>query len=158
MRRTYRVAAVVLSAALCLTACSPAPTAGPEIGWRDLVTRAAEQAAAGDYAGADSTLSGIEQDVAAARDGQAIDATRAESILAAAATVRADLAALVPAIPSPAPAPSEPVTEAPDTDGSNSGDESSGDDEAENTDDGDEGNGGNNDKGNNGNKKNKDDE
>jgi hypothetical protein len=154
IRRTYRRTALVVSIALALTACSPAPETGPETGWRDLVTRAAEQASARNYAGADSTLASIEQEIAAARDGQAIDVARADEILAAAATVRADLARLVPVTPPPAPAPSESASETAGNDGSNSGDGSA-DDEAEDTRGGDKGNKGNTGGGNN---KNKDDE
>lgn len=105
IRRAGLLSAVAVAAALVLAGCSPAP----EDGWRDQVSQAAEQASSGDYAAADATLATVEQAVAAARDDARIDDARAGEILAAVATVRADLSTL--ATPSPAPSESTPPVE-----------------------------------------------
>lgn len=105
MRRAGLLSAVAVATAIMLAGCSPAP----EDGWRDQVSRAAEQASSGDYAAADATLAAVEQAVAAARDDARIDGTRAGEILAAVATVRADLSTL--ATPTPAPSESAPAVE-----------------------------------------------
>jgi hypothetical protein len=99
IRRAGLLSAVAVAAAIVLAGCSPAP----EDGWRDQVSQAAEQASSGDYAAADATLATVEQAVAAARDDARIDDARAGEILAAVATVRADLSTLA----TPSPAPSE---------------------------------------------------
>lgn len=99
IRRAGLLSAVTVAAALVLAGCSPAP----EDGWRDQVSQAAEQASSGDYAAADATLATVEQAVTAARDDARIDDARAGEILAAVATVRADLSTLA----TPSPAPSE---------------------------------------------------
>ena len=105
MRRAGLLSAVAVATAIMLAGCSPAP----EDGWRDQVSQAAEQASSGDYAAADATLATVEQAVTAARDDARIDDARAGEILAAVATVRADLSTL--ATPSPAPSESTPPVE-----------------------------------------------
>jgi hypothetical protein len=138
--------ALILAAGLFLSGCgAPAPATQ----WRDLVGRAAQQASEGDYVGASSTLTALEQEVAAARDAGELEATRAEEILAAAATVRGDLSALSAPTPTPVPTPTEepaapaPVEPVPEPDGGDE-DANTGENQGESGNDGSgNGNGGN---------------
>lgn len=104
MRRSLTLTAAAVALALLLGGCG---SPGAEHDWRTTVAQAAEQAAAGDLAAADATLVGLERDVTAAGADGRLDPARADAILASAAAVRAELAALLTP-PSPQPSPPSP--------------------------------------------------
>jgi len=112
MRRRMMLASVVVAATLGFVGCTP-PAAEPTA-WQGSVETVADQAAAGDYAGALASLDALEAEVVARRDAGEIPADEAERILAAIAAVRADLTSLVSA-PSPTPesTPTEEQTQEP---------------------------------------------
>ena len=104
IRRATLGGSLAVAAALVLSACAP-PAAEPTA-WQQNVQTVAEQASAGDYASALSTLDALEAEVVARRDAGEISAEEADGILTRIATVRADLAGLVPT-PTPTPEPAQ---------------------------------------------------
>lgn len=104
IRRAAPAAALLLASGIALAACT-APDAAPTA-WQQSVQTVAEQASAGDYASALTSLDALEADVVARRDAGEITSAEADGILARIATVRADLTSLTPA-PSSSPAPEE---------------------------------------------------
>lgn len=104
IRRVAPATALVFASALALSACAQ-PAASPTA-WQQSVQTVAEQASAGDYASALASLDALEAEVTARRDAGEITAEEADAILARIATVRADLASLVPA-PSSSPTPEQ---------------------------------------------------
>lgn len=100
IRRTALVGALAVALSLSLAACTP-PAATPTA-WQQSVQTIAEQASAGDYASALSSLDALEAEVVARRDAGEITAEEADGILTRIATVRADLSGLVPT-PTPEP-------------------------------------------------------
>lgn len=103
-------AALALAGVLLLGGCAP-PAVQPTA-WQGSVETVADQAAGGDYAGALASLDALEAEVVARRDAGEVPVNEADRILAAIATVRADLAALVPAPePTPEPEPAQTTQE-----------------------------------------------
>lgn len=106
-RRIPWVLATALVTALTIAGCSATPSPANDL--RTLVVDAADSAASGDLAAAESSIDEVETRVVAARDAGGLPANEADEILATILLVRADLAAL--AVPVSTPAPEQPTPE-----------------------------------------------
>lgn len=106
-RRILLPAGLLLAATLALTGCTP-PAAQPTA-WQSTVQTVANQASAGDYASALSTLDALEAEVVSRRDAGTLSAGDADGILSRIAAVRADLSSLTPT-PTPTPTPTAEPT------------------------------------------------